>query len=474
MSNDLAPLSSHDKSGDDIEILIKELTYEKEEKAKRAAELEIANKELTFQNEEKAKRATELEIANKELTFQNDEKAKRAAELEIANKIISMAIEAAKIGIWNWDVTNNQISWDKLMFSIYGMPERSNGLICYEDWRRHVHPEDLAAQEASLRQTVESGVQKQRQFRIIRDSNHEVRNIQASDAAIAGKDGKTRYVVGINLDITETNQRLEEIRILNAILKTRATELEDSVKELDSFSYSVSHDLRAPLRAVDGFSRILEEDYATKLDDEGRRVIGVIRSEAQRMGRLIDDLLSFSRLGRQRIEPVMIDMHTMARRVFEELVALEPGRTIHLDLQTIPPAFGTEAMIRQLWTNLIGNAIKFTGKREVAEIKIGCGTREPGTAGEPVEQVYFVKDNGAGFDMRYIDKLFGVFQRLHSSEEFPGTGVGLSLVLRIINRHGGRVWGEGEVGKGATFHFTLPNPEILSSATHQPSTQQTQ
>jgi two-component system sensor kinase len=218
------------------------------------------------------------------------------------------------------------------------------------------------------------------------------------------------------------------------------------------------------LRAIDGFSRIVEEDYAPKLDDEGRRLIGVIRGEAQRMGRLIDDLLTFSRLGRQQVESVRIDMETMARKVFEELTAVQPGRVIHLDLHPIPPAFGTEAMIRQVWINLIGNAVKFTGKRKLSEIEIGV------TPGEAGEQVYFVKDNGAGFDMRHADKLFGVFQRLHTNEEFPGTGVGLALVQRIVHRHCGRVWGEGEPDKGAIFHFTIPDPGKASGENNQPTT----
>ena len=405
-----------------------------------------------------------------ELAFQNEEKSKRASELEIANKIINMAMDAAKIGIWNWDLTSDQISWDNLMFSIYGMPETSNGIICYEDWKSHVHPDDLADQEALLRKVVERGIHQQREFRIIRDSDHAIRTINASDAAIVGADGKTKRVVGINLDITETNLRLEEIRNLNAILKTRATELESSVKELDAFSYSVSHDLRSPLRAIDGFSRIVEEAYADKLNDEGRRLLGVIRTEATRMGRLIDDLLAFSRLGRQQVEPVMIDMNAMARQVFDELVTQHPSQKIHLTLHPLPHAFGTEAMIRQLWINLIGNAVKFTGKRELAEIEIGMTSGKTGNAAkaeDTVEQVYFVKDNGAGFDMRHVNKLFGVFQRLHSTEEFPGTGVGLALAQRIVHRHGGRIWGEGEIGKGATFHFTIPN-----SMTIKPDSQQ--
>lgn len=391
----------------------------------------------------------------------------RTLALAESEERLRMATEAAEIGFWDWDLGTNAVQWDPLMFRIYGMPPRTGGLIRYEEWKSHVHPEDIADQEASLRRTIEQAGRGKREFRIVRASDQAIRTIRAADATIAGEDGKARRLVGINLDFTDTIARLEEIRTLNASLKNRAAELEASVKELDAFSSSVSHDLRAPLRAIDGFSRILEEDYAPKLDDEGRRVIGVIRGEAHRMGRLIDDLLAFSRLGRQRIEPTTIDMESMARKVFEELTALEPSRQIHLDLHPLPPAFGTESMIRQLWTNLIGNAVKFTGKRESAEIEIGV------TPGEAGEQIYFIRDDGAGFDMRYADKLFGVFSRLHSKDEFPGTGVGLALVKRIIDRHGGRVWGEGKVDAGATFYFAIPDPRKPTNHVPHPTSSQT-
>ena len=277
-----------------------------------------------------------------------------------------------------------------------------------------------------------------------------------SKVPLRGGDGKIIGLVGASFDITERKQTEDEIRQLNTSLdqrvRERTAQLETVIRELDAFSYSVSHDLRAPLRAVDGFSRILAEDCAPRLGDDGLRMLGVIRAETQRMGQLIDDLLGFSRLGRQQIEPVSIDMEALARDVFNRLSALDAEHKLRLVLHPLPAAFGTHAMIRQVWVNLIGNAIKFTQARDVGEIEIGAQESAPG------ETAYYVKDNGSGFDMRYVEKLFGVFQRLHSQVEFPGTGVGLALVKRIVQRHGGRVWAEGHVDQGAIFHFTLPHP----------------
>ena len=261
------------------------------------------------------------------------------------------------------------------------------------------------------------------------------------------------HVTGIAIERKQAEQEILELNAsLEQRVRERTSQLEAAVKELDAFSYSVSHDLRAPLRAVDGFSRLVLKGYSPQLDADGQRMLGVIRSETQRMGRLIDDLLAFSRLGRQQMDTTAIDMQAMVQAVFDEVAKPESERKLRLDLHPLPMARGAESMIRQVWVNLISNAVKFTSEREVGEIEIGA--REGGNGA----QIYYVKDNGAGFDMRYVGKLFGVFQRLHSAEEFQGTGVGLALVQRIVQRHGGKAWAEGEVGQGATFSFELPGP----------------
>ena len=233
-----------------------------------------------------------------------------------------------------------------------------------------------------------------------------------------------------------------------------AAELERRVAErtaeLEAFSYSVSHDLRTPLLTIDGFSRMLLDDYADRLDAEGQRLLKTICSNSQNMGRLIDDLLAFSRIGRQEMRPAEIKMSELAAAVCAELTATAPGRKLQFDLQPLPPARGDQSMIRQVFVNLLSNAIKFTGPKEVAVIEVGAAEEEN-------HNVYYVKDNGVGFEMKYADKLFGVFERLHSDDEFAGTGVGLAFVQRILHRHGGRVWAEGKVGEGATVYFTLPH-----------------
>jgi signal transduction histidine kinase len=250
--------------------------------------------------------------------------------------------------------------------------------------------------------------------------------------------------------VSRSQHRLED----QVAERTRA--LETTNAELESFSYSVSHDLRAPLRAIHGFSRILLEDHKTQLDPEAQRLLAVIDQNTRRMGQLIDDLLAFSRLGRTELTMRRIDMEELTRTVVDEIRRAENelGRNGSLDMQigTLPAALGDRALLRQVMSNLVQNAAKFTRGRPSARIEVG--SRADGT-----QTVYFVKDNGAGFDPRFADKLFGVFQRLHSTEQFDGTGVGLAIVKRIVQRHGGRVWAEGQVEQGATFYFTLPGEE---------------
>jgi PAS domain S-box-containing protein len=278
--------------------------------------------------------------------------------------------------------------------------------------------------------------------------------VSTTKMPLRNSEGETIGIFGISRDITERKRSEQAIRQLNADLEKQAEQLQAANKELEAFSYSVSHDLRAPLRAIDGYTRILVEDYESILDDEGKRICGVISREAQRMGQLIDDLLAFSRLGRKEMYASRIDMKALAASVFDELLKEEKRENIDFNLRDLPMAQGDSSLIRQVWVNLLSNAIKFTSKKGRAIIEVGSQESTD-------EDIYYVRDNGAGFDMEYSNKLFGVFQRLHSESEFNGTGVGLAIVQRIIRRHDGRVWAEGEVEQGATFYFALPHKENL-------------
>ncbi|MCK5132906.1 MAG: PAS domain S-box protein [Candidatus Sabulitectum sp.] len=266
------------------------------------------------------------------------------------------------------------------------------------------------------------------------------------------EDNKNCLLV-ISSDITERKRTEEELNKyrhqLEKLVETRTSELQTANKDLEAFAYSVSHDLRAPLRAIDGFTRILMEDYAEKLDTEGKRLGSVLRNNARKMGQLIDDLLNFSRLGRAAIRFSEIDMNNMVNNIYMESTTPEDRKRIEFSSSDLPRAIGDSGMMRQVWINVISNALKFSAKRKQAVISVSCRKEENSL-------IYSVKDNGAGFDMRYSDKLFGVFQRLHSEREFEGNGVGLALVQRIIHRHDGEVWAEGEVDKGAVFYFSVP------------------
>ncbi|MFA5181640.1 MAG: PAS domain-containing protein [Syntrophales bacterium] len=257
-------------------------------------------------------------------------------------------------------------------------------------------------------------------------------------------DERDRLVGSIHVarNITERKRMEEELR-------QKSDHLEAANKELEAFTYSVTHDLRAPLRAIEGYSRMLVRGAGEKLAADTLHKLQVIRDNVRKMGQLIDDLLTFSRFGRVTMSPVPLDMENLAGEVWDELCGINPERSLNLRRGSLPPVFGDRSLIRQVFANLLSNAIKFTRNKEAPVIEIGSSRKEDGTC-------YYVKDNGAGFDMRFYDKLFTVFQRLHGDNEFEGTGVGLAIVHRIIHRHGGRVWAEAEVDRGASFYFCLP------------------
>jgi signal transduction histidine kinase len=261
------------------------------------------------------------------------------------------------------------------------------------------------------------------------------------------------FRLNVMLPVISRALDVQRLRHENAALqereRRRSEELAAAYQDLESFSYSISHDLRSPLRAVDGYARILEEDFGVQLGEEGRRVIGVIRDSSHKMEQLIVGLLAFSRASRQPLSPSSIDMTALARAAAAEMLAAHSGPTPQVQIEELPACAGDATVMRQVWCNLIGNALKYSARQPEPRVRIS-GTLESGKAR------YRVDDNGAGFDMHYAHKLFGVFQRLHAAEEFSGTGVGLAIVHRIVTRHGGSIRAEGVPGRGASFQFILP------------------
>ncbi len=310
--------------------------------------------------------------------------------------------------------------------------------------QRHVITSDRAQILNLLLSTYEAAVQKNRELAKARDELSKL-NEQLEDKV-------ARRTASLADEIAERNRAEAEVRQLNEELeervRQRTAELEAANKELEAFTYSVSHDLRAPLRAIGAFSNDLHRDFSPQMPPEARELLDRVISNAQRMVRFIEDLLRFSQLGRQRLSKQPVDLSSLVQEVVEDLRKEEGQRSIEVLVGNLPNGVGDPPLLKQVFVNLLSNAFKFTRQNPRAIVEVGC-LQQNG------QQVYFVRDNGAGFDMRYAEKLFGVFQRLHGEAEFEGTGVGLSIVQRIIERHGGRIWAEAEVDKGATFHFTL-------------------
>jgi len=366
-----------------------------------------------------------------------------------------MTLQTAMDGFFRTDMQGRIIEVNEAYCRMSGYSEREL-LAMYVADISAVRNSELVADE--IRRAAEEGPQRFESVHRRKDGSLFDVEISGQYQPIAGG----QAVVFVR-DITERKQAQKALQDLLAELESRVQErtkalseanesLQAANKELESFSYSVSHDLRAPLRAIDGFSRMVLKGYADKLDDEGRRKLNVIRSYTQTMGELIDDLLTFSRMGRQEMVHTRLDMEALVRGAWRELTLANPERRLKFSVQRLPPAMGDPTLIKEVVVNLLSNAIKFSTYREDAVVEVGSYPEEGRT-------VYFIKDNGVGFDMQYYNKLFGVFQRLHSADEFEGTGVGLAIVERIIGRHRGRVWAEGKEGEGATFYFALPRKE---------------
>ncbi len=330
---------------------------------------------------------------------------------------------------------------------------RREELRTVSEWTRRAYGGDAPRVEAGIRALFDLDKRAAEGEFPIRTRSGGIRVWEFSSSPVGRLPDGRRLVISMATDVTERRAAEDEVRRLNAELeervRARTAELEAANAELEAFSYSVSHDLRAPLRGINGFARILEDEQADRLDGEGRRLLGVVRGEAVRMGALIDDLLRFSRLGRQPIRHLDFDTRALVEEVVAECRARHRDRAVTVILGDLPAAPGDPALLRQAWLNLLDNAFKYTVRQAAARIEVR-GTVERGTVR------YSVADNGIGFDMAHATRLFGVFQRLHLHEPIEGTGVGLALVRRIVGRHGGRAWAEAKPDAGATFHFTLP------------------
>jgi PAS domain S-box-containing protein len=361
---------------------------------------------------------------------------------------LALATQAAAIGVWELDLASQMLHVDDQFVALYGGV--GDAWEPGELWTDRLHTDDRAASMARRRAALsqESPIYDD-EVRVIwpDGSLHHVKNL---GRLVRDAFGRPLRLVGVSMDITAAKTAEAGIRQLNAELERRVEErtsqLIDANRELESFSYSVSHDLRAPLRAIDGFSQALNEDFGDRMDDTARGHLHRVRQASQRMGQLIDDLLNLSRTSRTELRRRQVALSPMAESVLAQLRVAHPEREV---TEVVQPDLYVEAddtLTRLLLENLIGNAWKYTSKKPKARIEVGQG---------PGRGVFFVRDDGVGFDPAFAHKLFGPFQRLHGVEEFEGTGIGLATVHRIVTRHGGRVWGEGEPGRGATFYFSL-------------------
>jgi PAS domain S-box-containing protein len=385
---------------------------------------------------------TERKVAELELLRVNADLAENQERLRLAQQV-------ARIGSFVWNLQTGESQLTPELEAMYGLPP--GGFAAGQrSWQDLICPEDRDQGVRYVHEVMETG-SFEAEWRVIWPDGT-ARWLFGRAWVFKDGAGKPLRLIGANIDVTERKQAELEVSRLNAELeqrvRQRTLELEASNRELEAFAYSVSHDLRAPLRGIDGWSLALLEDYSALLDGSGQQYLNRVRAETQRMGNLIDDLLQLSRVSRGEMKLDQVDITALANRIVDRLRDAQPKRRMEFLLEPGLVAFGDARLLEIALTNLFSNAVKFTGTQDPALIEFGKVDKEG-------EMAFYVRDNGAGFDMAYAGNLFGAFQRLHKVTEFPGTGIGLATVQRIVRRHGGRVWADARVNRGATFCFTL-------------------
>jgi PAS domain S-box-containing protein len=386
-------------------------------------------------------------IVNKSgLWFANARDITGIKEAEEIKSYLSTVVRQSEDAIYLHDQDGRIISWNDGAERIYGFTEAE--ALNMKIW--NIVPEQFLAEMQAIINEILLGkkIESQEMNRVTKYGK--MIDVAFSASVIADLDGNLKSVAITERDITQQKKTRQEILELNADLNKNVLQLESTNNELESFSYSVSHDLRAPLRGINAYTQIILEEYSGQFDVELQRLFQIIQTSAQRMDLLINDLLAFARMGKRTVRKVSLDFDKQVRQVFAELEGQGKIKAEVL-IHPLKPAEGDAALIYQVWTNLISNAIKYSGKKETPLIEIGF-------AESATEYIYSVKDNGTGFNMDYAHNLFGVFQRLHDNKDFEGTGIGLAIVKRVITKHSGSVWAEGEIDKGATFYFSLPRP----------------
>lgn len=369
---------------------------------------------------------------------------KNSADLiKKSEKLLLETQEIANIGSYEWNVVNDTSIISPQVIKIFGY--NGDEKVNYHEFEKIIHPEDHEMVSNEVNQSIKTGKIYLAEYRIFRKNDNKLRHIWTKGKIMYDEKGSSERMVGLIMDITER-------KLIEETLHRGKLELEASNKELEAFCYTISHDLRSPLRAIDGFGKMLDNKYGQNLDKEGKRLLKVVRDNAQQMGILIDCLLDFSRINRKQKKDSKIQMRALVEKVIKNCREQNPEINASFEINHLVDSKADADLIRLVWHNLISNAIKFSSKVENPTVIISS-KRLKNTI------LYEVNDNGAGFDMEYKDKLFGVFQRLHATHEFEGTGVGLATVQRIIHRHGGEVWAKGDKGKGATFSFSLMDKE---------------